>query len=198
MEEELQLTPETRHIVDEILTAMEKELGMERAAVMADTRYRFIENMLAACVVRGADEQGSMSDRIDSVLTNRVLAIPVFLLMMLLVFYITFGPFGSFLADSFATLVQAGIDGLSALLLQWGVADWVRDLLINGVMTGVGSVLSFLPTILLLFLLLSILEDSGYMEYGSIVYNDFAISGYHSFAFLMDVQLNRQHFQKLL
>ena len=163
MEEELQLTPETRHIVDEILTAMEKELGMERAAVMADTRYRFIENMLAACVVRGADEQGSMSDRIDSVLTNRVLAIPVFLLMMLLVFYITFGPFGSFLADSFAALVQAGIDGLSALLLQWGVADWVRDLLINGVMTGVGSVLSFLPTILLLFLLLSILEDSGYM-----------------------------------
>ena len=163
MMEQLKLSPETRHIVDEILTAMEKELGMERAAVMADTRYRFIEKMLATCVVRGGDEQGSLSDRIDGVLTHRVLAMPVFLLMMLLVFYITFGPFGSFLADGFAALVQNGIDLIAAALVQWGVANWVRELLVNGVLTGVGSVLSFLPTILILFLLLSILEDSGYM-----------------------------------
>jgi len=161
--EQLQLTPETRHIVDEILTAMEKELGMERAAVMADTRYRYIEKLLADCVTQGADVQGSASDRIDSVLTHRVLAIPVFLLMMLMVFYITFGPLGSFLADEFSALVQAGIDLVAAALLNWGVADWVRDLLVNGVLTGVGSVLSFMPTILILFLLLSILEDSGYM-----------------------------------
>lgn len=163
MVEQLKLSSETRHIVDEILSAMEKELDMERAAVMADTRYRFIERMLADCVVLGADEQGSMSDRIDSVLTHRVLAIPVFLLMMLLVFYITFGPLGSFLADGFAALVQGGIDLIAAALVSWGVADWVRDLLVNGVLTGVGSVLSFMPTILILFLLLSILEDSGYM-----------------------------------
>ena len=163
MVEQLKLSPETRHIVDEILSAMEKELDMERAAVMADTRYRFIERMLADCVVLGADEQGSMSDRIDSVLTHRVLAIPVFLLMMLLVFYITFGPLGSFLADGFAALVQGGIELIAAALVSWGVADWVRDLLVNGVLTGVGSVLSFMPTILILFLLLSILEDSGYM-----------------------------------
>lgn len=163
MMELLKLSPDTRHIVDEILTAMEKELSMERAAVMADTRYRFIERMLADCVVLGADEQGSMSDRIDNVLTHPVLAIPVFLLMMLLVFYITFGPLGSFLADGFSTLVQAGINLIAAALASWGVADWVRDLLVNGVLTGVGSVLSFMPTILILFLLLSILEDSGYM-----------------------------------
>ena len=163
MTEQLKLSPETRHIVEEILLAMEKELGMERAAVMADTRYRFIERMLEACVVQGADEQGSMSDRIDSVLTNRVLAIPVFLLMMLLVFYITFGPLGSWVADQFTLLVDAGIDWVAATLSAVGVAEWVRDLLVNGVLTGVGSVLSFMPTILILFLLLSILEDSGYM-----------------------------------
>jgi ferrous iron transport protein B len=163
MVEQLALTPETRHIVDEILVVMETELGMERAAVMADTRYRFIEKLLTACLVRSGDEQGSVSDRIDTVLTHRVLAIPVFLLMMLFVFYLTFGPLGSWLADTFAALVAAGIDAVANALTAWGVAAWVRDLLVGGVLTGVGSVLSFLPTILILFLLLSILEDSGYM-----------------------------------
>ncbi|NLI23037.1 MAG: ferrous iron transport protein B [Clostridiales bacterium] len=163
MMEQLRLPPETRHIVEEILAEMERELDMERAAVMADTRYRFIEKLLAACVVRGADEQGGRSDRIDSVLTHRVLAIPVFLVMMLLVFYLTFGPLGSFLADGFAALVQDGVNLVARALESWGVAEWVRDLMVNGVLTGVGSVLSFLPTILILFLLLSILEDSGYM-----------------------------------
>ncbi|MEA4928115.1 MAG: ferrous iron transport protein B [Candidatus Limiplasma sp.] len=176
MMEQLRLDAETRHIVEEILTAMEKELGMERAAVMADTRYRFIEKLLADCVIPGADEQGSLSERLDAVLTHRVLAIPVFLLMMLLVFYITFGPLGSWLADGFAALVDAGIHAVDAALVQWGVAEWVRALLVNGVLTGVGSVLSFLPTILLLFLLLSILEDSGYMARA---------------AFLMDKPLRR-------
>ncbi len=163
MMEQLDLNAETRHIIEEILTAMERELDMERAAVMADTRYRFIETLLAACVVPGGDEQGSLSDRIDSVLTHRVLAIPVFLLMMLLVFYITFGPIGAWFADGFATLVQDGIDWVARALADWGVAEWVQSLLVGGVLTGVGSVLSFLPTILILFLLLSILEDSGYM-----------------------------------
>jgi ferrous iron transport protein B len=176
MAQQLALTGETRHIVEEILTVMEQELGMERAAVMADTRYRFIERMLATCLIRGGDEQGSLSDRIDGVLTHPVLAIPVFLLMMLFVFYLTFGPVGSWLADGFAALVDAGVDAVAALLLRLDVAGWVQDLVVNGVLTGVGSVLSFLPTILMLFLLLSILEDSGYMARA---------------AFLMDKPLRR-------
>jgi len=114
-------------------------------------------------VVPGADVQGSVSDRIDTVLTHRVLAIPFFLLMMLLVFYITFGPLGSWLADGFAALVSDGIHLIAQALANWGVAEWVQNLLVNGVLTGVGSVISFLPTIVILFLLLSILEDSGYM-----------------------------------
>lgn len=163
MMEELDLSEDTRHIIEEILSAMEREVGMERAAVMADTRYRFIEKLLATCYTRATEEGGSLTDRLDRVLTHPVLAIPVFLLMMLLVFYITFGPFGTWLADGFAALVQRGVDALGAALAGWGVAGWVRSLLVDGALTGVGSVLSFLPTILLLFLLLSILEDSGYM-----------------------------------
>lgn len=163
MQEELALDQDTLHIIEEILVQMEKEIGMERAAVMADTRYRFIEDMIARCVIRNPEYRGSVSDKIDNVLTHRVLAIPVFLLMMLLVFYITFGPFGTLLADAFAGLVSRGIDLMSGALQNWGVAEWVQDLLVNGVFAGVGSVLSFMPTILILFLLLSILEDSGYM-----------------------------------
>ena len=163
MIEQLQLDEETRHIIEEILQEMERTVGMERAAVMADTRYRFIEEMLDTCVTRNTSAKDDLTDRIDNVLTHPVLAIPVFLLMMLLVFFITFGPIGSAVADWFAGLVDSGIGLLSTALLNWQVADWLRDLLINGVFRGVGSVLSFLPTILILFLLLSILEDSGYM-----------------------------------
>lgn len=163
MMEELDLSEDTRHIIEEILTAMEREVGMERAAVMADTRYRFIEKLLSTCYTRATEEGGTLTDRLDRVLTHPLLAIPVFLLMMLLVFYITFGPIGTWLADGFAALVQQGVDALAAALADWGVAGWVRSLLVDGALKGVGSVLSFLPTILLLFLLLSILEDSGYM-----------------------------------
>ncbi len=163
MLEELALSDSTKHIIDEILTQMEKEVGMERAAVMADTRYRFIEKMLDSCLTRSQRDGTTLTDRIDNVLTHPLLAIPVFLLMMILVFYITFGPIGAWAADGFAALVDNGIALLSGGLQGWGVTSWVHDLLIDGVFTGVGSVLSFLPTILILFLLLSILEDSGYM-----------------------------------
>lgn len=163
MMEELRLSPETQHIIEEILTAMEKNVGMERAAVMADTRYRFIEKLLSVCYTPADRDGTTLTDRMDNVLTHPVLAIPVFLLMMLLVFYITFGPFGTWVADGFAALVDRGIALLSSALESWGVAGWLHGLIVDGALTGVGSVLSFLPTILLLFLLLSVLEDSGYM-----------------------------------
>ena len=163
MMEELELKPDTRHIIEEILCAMEREVGMERAAVMADTRYRFIEGLLATCYTRANRPEGSLTDRIDNVLTHPVLAIPVFLMMMLLVFFITFGPLGTWVADGFSGLVDNGIALLANALDRWGVHPQVRSLVVDGVLTGVGSVLSFLPPILILFLLLSVLEDSGYM-----------------------------------
>jgi len=160
---ELNLSEESQHIIEEILTAMEKEIGMERVAVMADTRYRFIEKLLSTCYHRVSGEGDTLTDRIDRVMTHPLLSIPVFLMMMLLVFYITFGPVGSFIADAFSALVDGGISLIDRALANAQVADWVQDLVVNGVLTGVGSVLSFLPVIVILFLLLSILEDSGYM-----------------------------------
>ncbi|MEG2251940.1 MAG: ferrous iron transport protein B [Clostridia bacterium] len=160
---ELELDQKTRRGIEDILVAMEQELGMERAAVMADARYRLIEQLLAACLTRGQPQGGTLTDRLDGVLTHPVLAIPVFLLMMLLVFYLTFGPMGRWIADGFARLVANGIALIATALQNWHAAAWLRSLVVNGVLRGVGSVLSFLPTILLLFLLLSILEDSGYM-----------------------------------
>ena len=163
LEEELGLSEETRHIIEEILSSMEKAVGVERAAVMADTRYRFIEKLLSTCFRRGQTEENTLTDRIDNVLTHPLLSIPVFLLMMFLVFFLTFGPVGSFFADGFALLIDSGVGLIARALRNAGVAEWVQDLVVGGVLTGVGSVLKFLPTIVILFLLLSILEDSGYM-----------------------------------
>lgn len=165
MQEMLGLSAEDLHIIEEIITDMEKTLGMERAAVMADVRYTYIEKLLAKAVIRKQSPENtvSLSDRVDRVLTHPVLAIPVFLCAMLLVFWITFGPFGSWVADGFSALVDAGINAIAQWLSANEVAAWVQDLVVNGVLTGVGSVLSFMPTIVILFMCLSILEDSGYM-----------------------------------
>ena len=163
MLEELEIGPDEEHIIGEILSSMEKEMGMERAAVMADTRYTFIEQVLSKCYTRGSTDTVTLTDKIDNVLTHPVLAIPVFLLLMLLVFFITFGPLGTWIADGFAELVDTGIAAIGTLLDNAGASPVVRGLVVDGILTGVGSVLSFLPTILILFLLLSILEDSGYM-----------------------------------
>lgn len=160
----LDLDEKTLHIVDEIAQDMERRVGMERAAVIADTRYNYIEGLLKDCVVRKDTGGGaSASDKIDNVLTNKWLAIPLFIASMLLVFFITFGPVGSFVAEGFQGLIGLGIDAVSGWLYDLRVASWVHDLLVDGVLTGVGSVLGFMPTIILLFLCLSVLEDSGYM-----------------------------------
>ncbi len=166
MQELLKLTPEELHIIEEILKEMEASCGMERAAVMADARYTWIEKLLEKAVVRakpGAEEQLTASDKIDRVLTHPVLAIPMFLVAMLMVFWITFGPFGTWVSDGFSELVNRGIAAIALWLKQAQVADWMQDLLVNGVLTGVGTVLAFMPTIVILFMSLSILEDSGYM-----------------------------------
>ena len=164
MQKLLGLTDDEMHVIDEILKEAEDAAGMERAAIMADLRYQYIERVLKKAVVRKrAEEAESLSDRIDRVIAHPVLAIPMFLCAMLLVFWVTFGPIGSWAADGFAGLVDAGIEALAAKLADIGVASWLQDLLVGGVFTGVGSVLSFMPTIVILFMCLSILEDSGYM-----------------------------------
>ncbi len=167
VEKALHLDPETAQKADQIAKEYEasSDLG-DRETLIADSRYRFIERVVQNTVKRGDRKDAvSLSFQIDSIVTHKWLAIPIFLLMMLLVFAITFGPIGSFLSDGVDLLVN-GIfaSWVQSLLTSWGVVPWVISLVVDGMISGVGGVLTFLPQIALLFLFLSLLEDSGYMS----------------------------------
>lgn len=138
---------------------------VDREMMIADQRYRTICSVCRQAVKKGIpDGQYSVSDKIDRVMTNKWLAIPMFFAVMLLIFYITFGPVGSFLTARVSWFIGSWLsDKVTVLLLAAGASDWARSLAVDGVIAGVGAVLAFLPQILLLFLLLSVLEDSGYM-----------------------------------
>ena len=151
-------------MMEHSIIEMERDRGLDRNAAMADMRYSFIENICEQSVVKcQVSKEYERSVQIDSVLTNRYLALPVFAGIMVFIFWMTFGPFGSFLSDA----LSAGIDWVSReieiLLTNYGINPVVKSLVIDGIFTGVGSVLSFLPVILILFFFLSILEDTGYM-----------------------------------
>ena len=135
----------------------------DRETLIADARYQFIQRIVSVAVHKGR-KVGAMttSDKIDSIVTHKWLAVPVFLLMMLCMFALTFGP-GAFLSDLVESAVGAFGGWVGQLLAMAEVAPWVESLLVDGVITGVGGVLTFLPQIALLFLFLSFLEDSGYM-----------------------------------
>lgn len=143
---------------------MEADHHMDRNAAMADMRYTFIEKVCQNSVVHCQESKEHIrSVKIDNILTNRFLAIPMFILIMLLVFWLTFHVIGQGLSN----LLSFGIDKLSGAvslaLTSYGINPVVHSLVIDGIFAGVGSVLSFLPIIIVLFFFLSILEDSGYM-----------------------------------
>lgn len=162
--EKLSLSANELEMMEHSIEEMETDHKMDRNAAMADMRYTFIEKVCSKTVIRCQESRERMrSVRIDSVLTNKYLAIPMFLAIMLLIFYLTFGLLGTWLSDWLA----AGIDALTQIvdqgLASYGINPVVHSLVIDGVFAGVGSVLSFLPIIVVLFFFLSILEDSGYM-----------------------------------
>ncbi len=165
MMQRLALHKDEVDLITILVQNMEKALGTYRDAALADMRYDFIERLCARCVEKKHTQtkQQLRSIQIDKVLTHKVFALPIFLCIMLFVFWITFGLVGPVLSD----LLSEGIDFVTqaadTLLVNLQVSEWLRSLLIDGVFAGVGSVLSFLPTIVILFFLLSILEDSGYM-----------------------------------
>ncbi|NLA77452.1 MAG: ferrous iron transport protein B, partial [Clostridiales bacterium] len=140
------------------------EVGLDREAALADMRYTFIEGLCSRTVTKGAQSKEHIrSIKIDNLITHKYLGIPIFLCVMLAIFWVTFGAVGSFLSD----LLNSGIDALTQLvstgLTSYGINPVVHSLVIDGVFAGVGSVLSFLPMIVVLFFFLSILEDTGYM-----------------------------------
>ena len=134
--------------------------------MIADSRYRYIATVLKGSYQRARVEgEKTVSDRIDRIATHKVFAIPAFLAAMLIIFYITFGPFGSWLSDLVGALMSDVIGGgLRTALTAAGAAPWIVSLIVDGIVAGVGGVLTFLPQIALLFFFLSLLEDSGYMS----------------------------------
>lgn len=164
MMQQLELTENQRHILAHIVSEMEFELGTDREAALADMRYFFIERICAETVIRHQETNEQLrSEKIDRLLTHKYLGIPIFLGIMLLIFFLTFNVLGAPLQE----LLGQGIDGVTAgidqLMQQSHVSPLLRSLVVDGICVGVGSVLSFLPIIVLLFFFLSILEDSGYM-----------------------------------
>ena len=162
--ERLQLDQNETEMLEHIISQMETESGMDRAAAIADMRFSFINGVCAATVVRPRESKEHIrSAKIDRILTGKYTAIPAFILIMGLVFFLTFNVIGAALQ----TLLETGIDKLSRLadsaLAAAGVNQVIHSLVIDGVFTGVGSVLSFLPIIVTLFFFLSLLEDSGYI-----------------------------------
>lgn len=152
------------HIIDHIVEQMEEELGTDREAALADMRYTYIESLCAQCVVKHQESREQLrSEKIDRLLTHKYFGIPIFLLIMMTIFWLTFSVIGAPLQDLLSVWIDTFTAKLSDFLVGINVTPWLTSLIINGVCAGVGSVLSFLPIIVLLFFFLSLLEDSGYM-----------------------------------
>ncbi|WP_432650750.1 ferrous iron transport protein B [Huintestinicola sp.] len=162
--EKLELNTNELEMIEHSVTEMENEIGMDRNAAIADMRYTFIEDVCSRAVVKCRESKEHIrSVKIDSILTNRYLAIPMFILIMVLVFWLTFGVIGAFLSDLLSSAIGIVTAAADSALTAYGLNPVIHSLIIDGIFAGVGSVLSFLPTIVTLFFFLSMLEDSGYM-----------------------------------
>ena len=160
--------------IEHIICQMEEESGNDRLSALADMRFTFIEDVCATCVVKPHESrEHKRSIAIDRVLTGRYTAVPAFIVIMGLVFWLTFGVVGAWLQGIVEQLVALGINEVAIGLKAFGTNPVIRSLVVNGVLAGVGSVISFLPNIVVLFLLLSLLEDSGYMARVAFVMDKF-------------------------
>ena len=164
IQSQLMLEQNEKEMVEHIVLQMEKERGLDRSAAIADMRYAFIQKVCEQTVTKPKkSKESTRSEKIDRILTGKLTAIPIFILIMGLVFWLTFSIIGGTLQE----WLEIGIDGLTELtdqaLTDANVNDVIHGLIIDGIFAGVGSVLSFLPIIVTLFFFLSLLEDSGYI-----------------------------------
>lgn len=164
IENALNLEKNEKEMIEHIIKQMEKERGLDRCAAIADMRFSFIQKLCKQTVVKPKESKEHIRSRkIDRILTGKYTAIPSFVLIMALVFFLTFNVIGAWLQN----LLAGGIDAVTAtvdnLLISWNVNEILRSLVVDGIFGGVGSVLSFVPIIVVLFFFLSMLEDSGYM-----------------------------------
>ena len=164
IEELLDLSTNEKEMLEHIILQMEEERGLDRAAAIADMRFSFIEKLVEATVVKPSESKELIrSQRIDKILTGKYTAIPTFVGIMAIIFYLTFNVLGAWCQG----ILELGIEKLTAAvdgaLSSWNVNSVIHSLVIDGIFNGVGSVLSFLPIIVILFFFLSLLEDTGYM-----------------------------------
>lgn len=163
-EHELQLSNNERDIIGHFVEEMEMSLRTDKEAALADMRYAYIEELCAHTVQKPQHtEAQKRSVKIDYYLTHKYYSIPMFILIMGMVFWLTFDVIGAFLSDMLSVIIDAITAGADAALTDFNISPPMHSLIINGVFGGVGSVLSFIPTIVTLFFFLSMLEDSGYM-----------------------------------
>ena len=164
IEQALELDGNEQELLEHTITQLENESGLDCEAALADMRFTFIEKLCAETVVKpGESREHKRSVAMDQILTGKYTALPCFLGIMALVFWLTFGVIGAFLSDGMALLIDGVTGMVDAALTSYGINPVVHSLVIDGIFAGVGSVLDFLPTIVTLFFFLSILEDTGYM-----------------------------------
>ena len=164
IEDALQLAEDKKEAFEQIVSVMEKETGLDREAAIADMRFQFIGRLCEKTVVRPHEsKEHRRSVKIDKLLTGKYTAIPCFIGIMAIVFAMTFSLLGAWLSDVMALGVDAVIGWIDKGLIVAQINPVVRSLVVDGICQGVGSVISFLPTIVILFFFLSILEDTGYM-----------------------------------
>ena len=159
------LNPDLKNIVEPIITKIEDEEEDDAESIITSARYEYITKLTSQCVVASKKQAKSLSDKIDSIVTNRYLALPIFAVIIFIMYYISVTTVGTWMTDWTNDVLFGDIvpNALTALCNTLGVADWMQHLLIDGVVGGVGTVLGFVPQILLIFVFLSILEDTGYM-----------------------------------
>ena len=160
----LHLDDNEKEMLGHAVVEMVQETGTDREAAIVDMRYQFIEDICSQCVEKPSESREyRRSVRLDNILTHRIWAFPSFLVIMLLVFWLTFGVVGNRLSN----LLELGLSDLTGVvdraLTAYGLNHVMHSLIVNGIFSGVSAVLSFLPIIVVLFFFLSILEDSGYM-----------------------------------
>ena len=162
--DQLKLSDDERQAVSHVIRQMEEERGLDASAAIADMRFQLIFHICDNCVVKPHESKERLaSEKIDRILTGKWTAIPCFIAIMAAVFVLTFNVIGAWLQERLEQLVGMGTAAADAALTNAGVSEALRSLVIDGIFAGVGSVLSFMPIILVMFLFLSLLEDSGYL-----------------------------------
>ncbi len=163
--EQMQLSASVRAHIEQDIQQVEKELDDDAESIITNERYLYIAQLMKGCYRKKRAGALTTSDKIDKVVTNRIAALPIFALVMFAVYWIAMGPFGTFLTDWTNDVLGSAwlTEGARSLLTGWGCAEWLVGLVADGIVAGVGAVLGFVPQMLVLFILLAILEDIGYM-----------------------------------